>query len=214
MRKILDVITLPEIIRVMAGDWTSVQRIHPQIRKFFERELLKDDLSPQNTEKLADDLNTNIRGIFDAKNLTPELRESIRAGEHLQRLFRRFSRFLSRIFREFSDSFRLRYESSGRSRDTQTDRQSHSIGPVRSHSISNKSSSLLHQLQRVDRTNRRRISQSDEPVFFRRRTGRKLRVEVFTAGKAQFFEPGVFGDGNEYGDVIHHADVLFDTGQT
>ncbi|PRP85147.1 ubiquilin-1-like isoform 1 [Planoprotostelium fungivorum] len=86
VNQILQVITLPEIVQVMGGQWGPVQRIQPQICDYVKRELLKNDTSERAIEALSDDINGTFFEIFDPQNLSPALRQKLRSSYDLQQI--------------------------------------------------------------------------------------------------------------------------------
>lgn len=80
LKRVLDAITIPEILSVMSGNWTPIQRLHPVVREYVLNDLLKKDASNARVEKLADEITESMRSTFDSRNLPEDMQRRIRPG--------------------------------------------------------------------------------------------------------------------------------------
>eukprot|EP01117_Protostelium_nocturnum_P005935 TRINITY_DN2135_c2_g1_i2.p1 TRINITY_DN2135_c2_g1~~TRINITY_DN2135_c2_g1_i2.p1 ORF type:complete len:598 (-),score=246.37 TRINITY_DN2135_c2_g1_i2:135-1928(-) len=86
LKIILDYMTLPEMLSVMSGNWTPVERLHPVLKEFILNEMLKKDSSPSNLERLAEDISGSLKGSLHPSALPEDVRKRIRPGFDIAQL--------------------------------------------------------------------------------------------------------------------------------
>lgn len=64
LSRVLDTLTIPDMMSVMGGNWTPVERLHPVLEQYIKNELLNGDTSEKNVEKLTDVIMSSINGIL------------------------------------------------------------------------------------------------------------------------------------------------------
>lgn len=73
LQKILDSLTLPDMLCLMRGDLNPLQGVHPVVKEHLIHHVLKGDTSSPRIEKLADQISEHMRDAMSEKHL-PQVR--------------------------------------------------------------------------------------------------------------------------------------------
>ncbi len=71
LQRILDQLTIPDILVVLGGNWEPVERVRPVLQSYIHEEL-KGDPTPQQLEVLATQIISSIQAGFERQPL-PEV---------------------------------------------------------------------------------------------------------------------------------------------
>eukprot|EP01114_Cavostelium_apophysatum_P016623 TRINITY_DN4774_c0_g1_i1.p1 TRINITY_DN4774_c0_g1~~TRINITY_DN4774_c0_g1_i1.p1 ORF type:complete len:860 (-),score=226.42 TRINITY_DN4774_c0_g1_i1:8-2587(-) len=82
LQKVMDALTIPDMLKIMSGNWEPFDRIHPALKEFVE-DSLKGDHSPARIDKLADELTETFRTSMSEKNLPEDIKKRIKPGHEI-----------------------------------------------------------------------------------------------------------------------------------
>lgn len=70
---------MPELLAIMGGDWTPMQKVHPSLQNFV-KELTENDTSQQKLEKVSDEIMEAMNESLNERNLPEHVKAKVKPG--------------------------------------------------------------------------------------------------------------------------------------
>lgn len=67
--KVLDTLTIPDMLSIMSGNWVPLQGLHPMLKSYLIEDLLEKDESMDSQEQLCDEIVDSLKSTLNENDL-------------------------------------------------------------------------------------------------------------------------------------------------
>lgn len=85
LKKVMDSLTVPDMLAIMSGNWVPLQKMHP-ILKGFVRDVVKTDTSSSRLDQLASEIIESVKESLNEKDLPEEIKKKVKPGYEITSL--------------------------------------------------------------------------------------------------------------------------------